>query len=224
MIWCRHCGQHGVGGSIVVWWEALLWGLGVGPRAQWKARIGPSTLPYLVIDTAGLVIVYDLAACVTQYCYGDEPRDACAKPGTIWALLRAFSGSQGTLRRHVCVDLIFSPSGRLMTRGVITGLMSVTGVPGNTKCPVAPASAITWSPAMLMTVVLYRVSCGGGLRVFAEPAGFGVGLVLVQLLMTTVSSSSSSGLRWLYGVLGWGSVCNEIDKLEYYSAPCFPWH
>jgi hypothetical protein len=95
-----------------------------------------------------------------------ETRDVWAKPGTICAS-RAFAGSQ-TFSRHVCVDMIFSPSGRLMMRGVVAGLMSVTGVPGSRKCPMAPTSAIAWSPAMLMAVVLHRVACALGLLVTSE--------------------------------------------------------
>ena len=51
-----------------------------------------------------------------------------------------------------------SPSGRLIMRGLVAGLISITGAPGTTKCPVAPASAIALSTAILILDVLNIVS------------------------------------------------------------------
>ena len=76
-------------------------------------------------------------------------REVCANPGTMWAL-RASVGSQGMARSHVWVDLICSPSGRLIVSGLVAGRTFSTGVPGRTKCPVAPASAIALSIAILI--------------------------------------------------------------------------
>ena len=89
-----------------------------------------------------------------------DTRDVWAKPGTIWAS-RAVAGSHGRLRRHVWVEAICVPSGRLMMSGVVAGVMFETGVPGKRKCPVAPASAMAWSPAMLMLEALKRASVVG---------------------------------------------------------------
>ena len=77
----------------------------------------------------------------------------CANPGTMWAF-RASLGSQGMARSHVWVDLICSPSGRLIVSGLVAGYTFSTGVPGRTKCPVAPASAMAWSTAILIFEVL----------------------------------------------------------------------
>ena len=67
-------------------------------------------------------------------------RDACAKPGTMWASFALF-GSHGISSVQVCVDVSQSPSGRFIFRGCCATFMFVTGVPGRTKWPVAPASA-----------------------------------------------------------------------------------
>ena len=49
---------------------------------------------------------------------------------------------------QVCVDVRHSPSGRFILSGCRAIFMFVTGVPGKTKWPVAPASAI----AMFFTI------------------------------------------------------------------------
>lgn len=48
----------------------------------------------------------------------------------------------------MCVDLIWDPSGRLMTIGLWVGLTFFTGAPGIMKFPVAPASATAMSFGM----------------------------------------------------------------------------
>ena len=54
----------------------------------------------------------------------------------------AFSGMPDMLRFHVCVDLIFELSGRLMEIDLLSGFTFVTGVTGRKKCPFVPASTI----------------------------------------------------------------------------------
>ena len=46
---------------------------------------------------------------------------------------------------NVYVDLMILPSGRFIEIGLIVGNVSMTGVPGKTKCPVAPVSAMAMS-------------------------------------------------------------------------------
>jgi len=58
----------------------------------------------------------------------------------------------------VWVDLTCSPSGRFIMSGDVVGLMLVTGVPGSTKCPVAPTSAMAMSMATFILLVLKIVS------------------------------------------------------------------
>ena len=67
-------------------------------------------------------------------------RDACAKPGTMWASFALF-GSHGMSSVQVCVDVRQSPYGRFILSGCCAIFMFVTGVYGKTKWPVAPASA-----------------------------------------------------------------------------------
>ena len=81
----------------------------------------------------------------------------CASPGTMCALVAA-SGRNGRFSLHVWVDFITSPSGRLMMSGTAAGLIPITGAPGRTKCPVAPASAMALSMAILILEVLNIVS------------------------------------------------------------------
>ena len=118
-------------------------------------------------------------------------------------------------KRQVWVDLMCSPSGRLMMRGFLAGCMSNTGAPGRTKCPVAPASDIASSTAICIFDVLNIVSawvvfvgivvavkvCVGlvgnvGFGLLSNVDSF-VSVTVVSLrpevlLMTTVLSSSSS--------------------------------
>ena len=76
-----------------------------------------------------------------------------ASPGTIWALVAA-SGSQEISIWRVCIYFICFPYGNLMHRGFFAGLIFLIGVPGRTKCPVAPASAMAISTDILMLGVL----------------------------------------------------------------------
>ena len=85
-------------------------------------------------------------------------RDACAKPGTMCTSFVSF-GSHGMSGLQVCVDVRQSPSGRFILRGFRASLTFVTGVPGRTKCPVAPASATAMSFAIFNCEVVKTV-CG----------------------------------------------------------------
>ena len=51
---------------------------------------------------------------------------------------------------------------RLITKHFVAGEMSVTGVPGSKKWPVAPASDISMSTAILVFDLLIKVSDWGG--------------------------------------------------------------
>ena len=78
-----------------------------------------------------------------------EISDVWASPGTICALVD-LSSSYGMFILHVCVDFITLPSGRLIEIGLDVGRTSITGVPGNAKFPVAPASATTISTTIFI--------------------------------------------------------------------------
>ncbi len=72
---------------------------------------------------------------------------------------------------------------------MVAGIISETGVPGNTKCPVAPASAIARLPGMVMLEAWNSVSfCD---LVSTEVV---VDSLWEQLLSTTVASASSLGV------------------------------
>ena len=81
-------------------------------------------------------------------------------------------------RSHVCVDLSLDPSGMLIDIGLISGCKLFTGVPGRTKFPVAPASAIASLLFVLVSDGEYAVSIVSG----------------VWLLMIVVFISSSLSL------------------------------
>ena len=67
--------------------------------------------------------------------------DVCAKTGTMWASFALF-GSHSMSSVQVCVDIRQSPSGRFILSVCRAIFMFVTGVPGKTKWPVAPASYV----------------------------------------------------------------------------------
>ena len=79
--------------------------------------------------------------------------DACAKPGTMWASF-ASCGRHGMSSVQVCVDVSHSTSGRFILSGCRAIFMFVTGVPGQTKWPVAPASATAMFFAIFNSVVV----------------------------------------------------------------------
>ena len=88
----------------------------------------------------------------------------------------AVSGMPSIYRFHVCVDLSLDLYGRLIQIGFIDGCKFFNGVSGRTKCPVAPASAISFLFFIFVIDVEYDVSV----------------LLGVQLLMIVISSSTSS--------------------------------
>lgn len=69
-------------------------------------------------------------------------RLVCASPGTICAIL-AVNGSHGMSNRHVYIDFVVPPSGKLIVSGCCVDCTFVTSALGSRKCTVAPASAIT---------------------------------------------------------------------------------
>ena len=69
-----------------------------------------------------------------------EMSDACARYGTMCASFASL-GSHSMSSVQVCVDVRQSQSGRFILSGCRAIFMFVTGVPGKTKWPVAPASA-----------------------------------------------------------------------------------
>ena len=70
----------------------------------------------------------------------------------------AASGSHGTSNSHVWVDMICSPSGRFIFNGDVVTCTFLTGVPGRTKCEVAPESPIPIALGMLMLFVALAIS------------------------------------------------------------------
>ena len=74
--------------------------------------------------------------------------DVCDNSGTICALV-ALSGCHGMFILHVCVDLLALSPGSFIEIGLDVGIMSITGVPGKTKCHVAPVSAMAITTAIL---------------------------------------------------------------------------
>ena len=81
-------------------------------------------------------------------------------PG-LYVLLLIFSGSHGMLILHVCVNLITIPSRIFIKIGLAVGSTSLTGVPGNTKYPLAPSSATAISTAIFIGPVLKQVAALG---------------------------------------------------------------
>ena len=68
-------------------------------------------------------------------------RDVWTRPGNMWAGF-AFHGMPSMSRLHVCVELCLDPSDILMEICLLDGCTLFTGVPGRTKCLVAPVSAM----------------------------------------------------------------------------------
>ena len=69
-----------------------------------------------------------------------EMSDACDRPGKMCASF-VYLGIHGMSSMQVCVNVRQSQSGRFILSGCRAIFMFVTGVPGKTKRPVAPASA-----------------------------------------------------------------------------------
>ena len=83
--------------------------------------------------------------------------DAWERPRTMCERF-AFSVMPEMYRLHVCVDLSFYLSGKLVNIFLLDGCIFFTGVPGNKKCPVAPVSAVGSGLEIYITDVKYAVS------------------------------------------------------------------
>ena len=88
----------------------------------------------------------------------------------------SLSGMPAMSRLHVCVDISFYPSGRLMGLGFLAGCKFFTGVTGRKKCPVALVSSMASCLDICIIDVEYSVSI----------------CLLVWFLMMIVLLSSSS--------------------------------
>ena len=70
----------------------------------------------------------------------------------------AFSGMSDFFSLHVCVDLSFDLSGRLVEICLLYACTFFTGVPGSTKCPVYLVSDMASCLDICITDVEYAVS------------------------------------------------------------------
>ena len=109
-----------------------------------------------------------------------EISDACENSGTICPFLPAAAGREGKSTSHMCVDLLTFPSGWVIEMGLVVGRILLTSASTMKKWSDAPESAIAW-------LVGTSFSCW---RLFAW--WMADCLDAVQLLVTTVTSSSSS--------------------------------
>jgi hypothetical protein len=81
-------------------------------------------------------------------------RSKCAaSPGMMWAV-RAGRGSVGRLSKHVWVDDTRLPLGRRATRGMMAGMMLVTGAAVVRKWLIAPELRIAHSLMVLALVLI----------------------------------------------------------------------
>ena len=69
--------------------------------------------------------------------------------------------SHGRSKFSGCIYCSFLPSGRCMTRGLVAGLIFLSGDTGRIKFYVAPASEMAWFLSTFILDVLIRVSCFG---------------------------------------------------------------
>ena len=125
----------------------------------------------------------------SQSCFTDI-RDECARPGTMCAW-EAASPRPGRLRLPTWVDLMTSPSGRVMCRGFSAMRLLAMGTLGRRKWAVAPESMI----ASLLS--RRRLMLWAQLLMLSRDDSEDVDAVALselwlQLLVTTVLSSSSS--------------------------------
>ena len=67
-------------------------------------------------------------------------REAIDSFGTMCPV--SFSGRPGIIMSHMCVDLTFVPSGKLIDSGLVATLLLSTGVPSMMNIAVAPVSAM----------------------------------------------------------------------------------
>ena len=116
-------------------------------------------------------------------------------PGTTCAC-EANLSSHGRYKFTVCLDCSVLPSDRFITRGLVSGLILLSGDPGIIKFPVAPASTMAWFLSIFILDVLNRVPCFGDYMLSMEEL-YVIGSVWsvissLQLLWIIILSSSSS--------------------------------
>jgi hypothetical protein len=106
-------------------------------------------------------------------------------------------GSPGISTSHMCVDLICRPSGRLIVRGFVAGLLFFTSAPSIMKIDVAPVSAIASDVAIVMALRCWFDGLPNILPAVSV-SDFGVcqgsAFLVVVFDMTTVMSSTASSL------------------------------
>jgi hypothetical protein len=118
----------------------------------------------------------------------------------MWASV-ALSGKPGKSKLLMCVDLMVSPSGRVIVNGVVADRLLLSRTWGNKKCAVAPESAIAVLPSRsrltesvgeLLSLSSRELS-SSELESDAVDAVASSDLGVRLLVMTVLSSSSSSG-------------------------------
>ena len=118
-----------------------------------------------------------------------DTKDVWARPVTTFACVDAL-GSNGKTKFPVCVDCSVLPSGRCMTRGLVSGLTFLSGAPGIPKLHIATAYEIAWLTSILILDVLNRVSCFGDYMLSKEESSVSGSvqavMSLVQLLRIIV--------------------------------------
>ena len=115
----------------------------------------------------------------------------CTRPGTICENF-ACSGIPSISRSHVCIDLSLDLSGRFIEIGLSAGCNCFTGVPGRSKYPVAPTSAI----ASLCVIYISNVEYGVSIVL-------SVWLFMIVFISLSSSSSSMASSANLLEVLCW---------------------
>lgn len=119
-----------------------------------------------------------------------EMREECANPGTIWAWV-ASSPSPGRLRLPTWVDLMTSPSGNVMWRGLLAFRLLTMGTFGRRKWAVAPESMM--ASVLLRRMFMLSAQLLTLLSVDRDDVDAVASSELwLQLLVMTVLSSSSS--------------------------------
>ena len=105
-----------------------------------------------------LSLSYDTLQTVLHNILMDN-KEVWNMPGTTCAC-EANLSSHGRYKFTVCLDCSVLPSDRFMTRGLVTGLIFLSGAPGE-KIPVVYASSMAWLTSLFILDVLNRVSCFG---------------------------------------------------------------
>jgi hypothetical protein len=76
--------------------------------------------------------------------------------GTIWPVNT--NGNPGMMMSHMCVDVIFLPSGMLMLKGLLVQRLFTTLVPSTMNMDFTPVFAKAWVEAI---VIVFKYSCEG---------------------------------------------------------------